>query len=59
MYSITKSGNNTYYDVQEFIIDTPEDMATLPRNVQAGSTAFVISTREVYMMNNKKEWVKL
>jgi hypothetical protein len=51
--------NNTYYT--EFAIDTEEDVATLPTDneVGVGSAAICIGNSEVYMLNSKREWVKL
>ncbi len=43
----------------EYVIDTPEDIAELPITAAPGSKAIVVSTSEIYMMNNQKEWIKL
>lgn len=59
MYKMTSRNGEVVYDVKEFVCDTPEDIAMLPRNCSMGSTCVVISTSEVYMMNSKGEWVKI
>lgn len=59
MYKMTSQNGDVVYDVKEFVCDTPEDIANLPRNAGMGSTCVVISTSEVYMMNSKGEWVKI
>lgn len=58
MYKITSNDGDVAYGVKEFACDTLDDLRTLP-NCSMGSVAFVISTAEVFMLNSKKEWVKL
>lgn len=50
--------NNKDKDVNEYMIDTPEDLESLPKN-NSGSVAICVSTADVYMLNTKHEWVKL
>lgn len=62
MISIYKQDGDITYGVKEFIIDTPSDLVDLPTNktkVRPGSTAFVISTSEKYMLNNQEQWILL
>lgn len=56
MISIVSNNGTHNYDYKEFIVDTPEDIQKLPKDCAAGSNAFVVSTSEVYMINNAKEW---
>lgn len=52
--------NNTYYT--EFVIDTVQDVSTLPtdeESVSIGSAAICIENSEVYMLNSKRRWVIL
>lgn len=52
--------NNTYYT--EFVIDTAQDVSTLPtdeESVSIGSVAICIENSEVYMLNSKRQWVIL
>jgi hypothetical protein len=58
MYKITSSDGDISYGVKEFVCDTPEDLKDLP-SCSMGSVAIVISTAEIFMLNSKKEWVKL
>lgn len=58
MYKITSNDGDTAYGIKEFACDTPEDLKNLP-SCSMGSVAIVISTAEVYMLNSKKEWVKI
>ncbi len=62
MYRIMKQNDDVKMYVTEFIADTIEDIALLPtsiKEVYPGSTCIVVSTSEVYMLNNNEEWVKL
>lgn len=48
------------YNIKEWVCDTPEDLANLPSGSMAmGSTAFIISTSELYMLNSEGKWVKI
>lgn len=59
MFKLISSNGEVQYDVNEFACDTPADIAKLPVSCAMGSTAIIISTGEVYMLNSKREWVKL
>lgn len=58
MYNIIANGENIANNIKEFACDSSEDLTALPECAM-GSTAFIISTSEVYMMNGNREWVKL
>lgn len=47
------------YGVTKYILDTEAELSELPTFVSPGSNAFVISTNDSYMLNSKKEWVKI
>lgn len=57
MFSIVSTGGHTAYNLQHFVVDTETDLADLPIDIHAGSTAFIIETSKYYMLNNKHEWV--
>ena len=59
MIKLTSSNGEIQYDVNEYVCDTPEDVAKLPKNCSMGGSAIVISTGDVYMLNSQKEWVKV
>ena len=62
MISIYSQNGEVEYRVTEYILDTPDDLEQLKimgRNAAPGSSAFVIATSEVYMLNNQREWVKI
>ena len=42
---------------QSYICDTHADLATLPANMNIGSTCYVIDEAAKYMINSKGEWI--
>lgn len=62
MINITSQNGDIGYNVTELVLDTPEDLKTLNDktwNVAPGSSAFIISTSDVYMLNGSRKWVKI
>lgn len=59
MYNIIKQNDNISAYVTEFVADSADDIQDLPQNVYPESTCIVTETSDVYMLNNKREWVKL
>lgn len=59
MVGIMKQNGRPAYNLMEYVVDTEDDIKSLPKEVAMGSTAFVIDTGDVYMLNGKKEWVKI
>ena len=47
------------YGICHFVIDTPADLPSVPTEGEMGSTCFIISTSEKYMLNSQKEWIKI
>lgn len=60
MYSVISHDGDTQYGVNEYVCDSVDDLATLPR-CAAGSTAIILEegNAAVYMKNSQGEWVKL
>ena len=55
---LIKQGSRTDYNYKEYVLDTKNDLATInTKDCCAGSIAYIIETKEVYMLNSKKEWV--
>lgn len=52
-----KIGNGTEYVASEYIIDSVDDIATLPPS-HPGSTAICPLAGVVYMVNASGEWVE-
>lgn len=59
MIKMTETNGNIQYDVNSYVCDTEDDVTLLPTKVSMGSTAFVIETSNIYMLNSNKEWVKV
>lgn len=59
MIKKTSVSGDIMYDVEEYVVDTVEELPNIPSSCAMGSTAIVISTAEVYMKNGSGEWIKL
>lgn len=57
MIKMTDTNGNVQYDVNSYVCDTEADIDFLPTKVSMGSTAFVIETSHLYMLNGNREWV--
>jgi hypothetical protein len=47
------------YGVNSYVADTDADVTNLPTDAAPGSTCIVASPISVYILNTKKEWIKL
>jgi hypothetical protein len=47
------------YNVDDFVIDSPDEIKKLPLKSASGSVAICTSNGEVYMKNGKGEWVAI
>lgn len=45
------------YNVDEFVVDTPDDIKKLPNRSVMGSMALCLSTSDVYVKDGKGKWV--
>jgi hypothetical protein len=60
MITLYKQDGETVYGVKEFLLDTPQDLQSLPNaDIRPGSSALIISTGALYMFNGDKQWVPL
>ena len=61
MYGLTHENGRAVYGLKNFILDTEAEVKNLPTDdmLIPGSTAFVISTSNSYMLNNQNSWVKV
>jgi len=55
-YFKTSSNGQVQYKVDEFFIDTPEDLEKLPTNSAMGSIAICIENAEVYIKDSTGQW---
>lgn len=60
LYTIRANSNKLAYGVKRYTLDTIEDLKRLNiSSAYPGSTAFIIETSTRYMLNNKRQWVKI
>lgn len=61
MYGLTHESGRAVYGLKHFVLDTEAEVKNLPTDdmLIPGSTAFVISTSNSYMLNNQYSWVKV
>jgi hypothetical protein len=61
MISLYRQDGETLYGIKEFILDSEDDVKDLPthKKVHVGSTALVIPTGTLYMLNGSHEWVEV
>lgn len=62
MINLLSHAGQLDYNTMEFILDTISDIEDLKINYKtcdAGSTAFVIATSQVFMKNGQGEWIEL
>lgn len=55
MIGIIKNSGHVTYGLKEYVVDSESDIELLPVDGVMGSSAFVIESGEVYMLNGKKE----
>ena len=58
MIALLSENGKPAYGICEYVCDSADDVESLPK-APMGSTAFVIATGDVYMINSSKEWVKI
>ena len=56
MINLLSQSGHQAYGIKEYVLDGPADLDNLPVTDKMGSTAFIISTSQVYMINSKGEW---
>ena len=55
---LVKQGSRTDYNYKEYVLDTKDDLANINTGECCpGSEAEIIDSKELYMLNSKKEWV--
>lgn len=57
--NMISTNGQVQYHVDEYVIDTPDDIKKLPLNAAPGSAAICTSNGEVYMKNGSGEWVAI
>ena len=59
MYSLISHKGVYNEAVREYIVDYETDISELPTDVPAGSKCFVIDNSVTYMLNHRKQWIKV
>ena len=60
MINIARNGNKKAYGIKHYNLDTVEELNELdPKRQVMGTTAFVISTSQYYMVNGSGEWKQI
>ena len=59
MYSLISRKGMYNKALQEYIVDFETDIAEVPTDAVAGSTCFVIENSTTYILNHKKQWIKV
>ena len=60
MINLYRQDGEALYGIKEYILDSAEDVKNLPtEKIHAGSTALVIPSGDLYMLNGEKKWVKV
>ena len=59
MYSVlNQSGRDTTYRM-DLLVDTTAEIQNLPKNIAIGSACLCLEDKNVYILNNAKEWVEV
>lgn len=59
MYSLYANDDDISYGIQKFIVDTEEDVEFLPKTAKPGSSALVIGSSRLYILNHEKQWKEI
>ena len=63
-YSITQQDNDISYNIVQYVVNTREDVNTVPTSAESGSTIFCIEDSSVWMLTcgtstSSKEWKEI
>ena len=53
-----KQRGKTHYNIVEFICEYANDISSLPTDVYADSTAYIIEDGNFYILNHNKKWLR-
>ena len=57
--SIYSNSGKINYGIKHLILDTQKDLQQLTNQYIAGTTVYITQTKETYILNNQKQWVKM
>lgn len=55
-HKMISTNGQVQYNVDEYVVDTPEDLKKLPTRSAMGSAAVCLSTGDVYIKDGNGEW---
>ena len=55
-YKLMSTNGQVQYNIDEFVIDTPEDLEKLPKRSAMGSAALCLSNGAVYIKGSDGQW---
>lgn len=55
-YKLIATNGQIQYGIDEFIIDSPDDLEKLPKRSNMGSQALCLEDGSVYVKNSSGEW---
>lgn len=55
-FKMTSTNGQVQYNVNEYVIDSPQDLNSLPKNAAPGSAALCLSDGSVYVKGTDNEW---
>ena len=58
-FKLISTNGQVQYNIDEFALDSVDELKKLPQRSAMGSTAIILSTGDVYVKNGKGEWVLL
>lgn len=58
-YRLTSTNGDIQYNVNEYVVDSPEDLDKLSQNCVMGSSALCLSNGSVYIKDSKGKWVEI
>lgn len=58
-YKMISTNGQIQYGIDEFIIDSEEDLQKLPKRSNMGSSALCLTNGAVYVKNSSGEWVEV
>ena len=56
---MTSTNGQVQYNIDEFVIDTPDDLQKLPKKSAMGSAALCLSDGSVWVKGSDGQWVEV
>lgn len=56
---LMSTNGNVQYNIDEYAVDSPDELEKLPKKSVMGSVAICTSTGDIYIKNGSGKWVVL